>query len=119
MLKKCRENSVFFNQYLAKWAMASVLLVASNSAYALTADDVLNKMNTDQQFSYVAGVIGGLAFSRFLRDKPDESGMNCIFNWYYENEKSQWLKIEAWLSRHLEKPVEPLIYVLIKKDCGE
>lgn len=92
---------------------------SGGAAQALTADDVLNKMNSDQQFSYLAGMIGGFAHSRFLRDKPDQSGMNCIFDWYYGSGTKKWPIIEQWFSRHLDKQVEPLLYVLIKRECGE
>lgn len=119
MLKKDRENSVTLNQYLAKWVLASVMFTASNMASALSGGDVLNKMNSEQQYAYIGGVIGGLAYARFLRDKPDETGMTCIYDWYYDADKSVWPQIETWLSRHAEKAVEPLIYVLVKKECGE
>jgi len=86
---------------------------------ALTADDVLNKMNSDQQTSYIAGVVGGLAYSRFLRDQPDSTGMSCIHDWYYGSGTDKWAQIETWFSRHVEQQVEPLLYVLIKRECGK
>ena len=99
---------------------AGGLIVSSGgTAQALIADDVLNKMSSEEQYSYIAGMVGGFAHSRFLRDKPDQSGMNCIFDWYYGSGAKKWPLIETWFSRHLEKQVEPLLYVLIKKECGE
>ena len=89
------------------------------AALALTADDVLNKMNTEQQTSYIAGVVGGFAYSRYLRDQPDTSGMSCINNWYYGSGTNKWARIETWFTRHIEKQAEPLLYVLIKKECGK
>ena len=86
---------------------------------ALTANDVLNKMSNDERHSYLAGMVGGFAHSRYLQDKPDQSGMTCIFDWYYESGAKKWQLIETWFSRHLDKQVEPLLYVLIKKECGE
>ena len=94
-------------------------MASGGSAHALTADDVLNKMTGDERHSYIAGMIGGFAHSRFLRDQPDQSGMNCIFDWYYGSGGRKWSLIETWFSRHLDKQVEPLLYVLIKRDCGE
>lgn len=94
-------------------------MATGHSAHALTADDVLNKMNADQQTSYIAGMVGGFAHSRFQRDKPDQSGVTCIFDWYYGSGTTKWQLIETWFSRHLDKQVEPLLYVLIKRECGE
>ena len=108
-----------YSQFSAIILSCGVALSSGGTAQALTADDVLNRMNTDQQYSYLAGMIGGFAHSRFLRDKPDQSGMNCIFDWYYGSGTKKWPIIEQWFSRHLDKQVEPLLYVLIKRECGE
>lgn len=94
------------------------MVLKPENAQALTADDVLNKMDGKEQYSYIAGVVGGLAYSRYLRDKPDKGGMNCIYDWYHADSKEAWGRIETWFSRHKEKMVEPLLYVLIKKECG-
>ena len=46
-----------------------------NDAKALTADDVFEKLDQKQRYSYISGAIGGIAYSRFLRDKPSKTGM--------------------------------------------
>lgn len=94
-------------------------LFVSNSAYALDANDVLNKMSTKEQTTFIAGAIGGLAYSRYLRDKPKKEGMKCIYDWYYGSGEKKWHQIEAWFSRHPEKPAIPLLYVLVKRKCGK
>lgn len=93
--------------------------VSQAQARDLNAGFVLNKMNADERVAYISGVIEGLAYSRFLRDRPDESGMNCVYDWFDENYKKKWLKTKRWLARHPDKPVGVLMYVLIKKECGE
>lgn len=99
----------------------SVAMVLSSGqvANALTADDVLNQMTSEQQSSYIAGVVGGLAYARFLQDRPDQSGMSCINDWYYGSGTAKWAQIETWFARHPEKQAEPLLYVLITRECGE
>lgn len=89
-----------------------------NEAKAFTADEVLNKMNADQRISYVNGVVGGLAYARWLKDKPDQSGMQCINSWRYSNGTQTWKRITAFMEQHLDKPVPALIHVLAKKECG-
>ena len=85
-------------------------------AQNLDAGFVLNKMTSDQQVSYIAGVIEGLSFSRWQRDKPDNTGIRCIQNWYDRKEKLP--DIKQWFGRHPDKQPGPLLYILIKKDCG-
>ena len=113
-------------QILTTYKQLSAILLCSGAfasfggaAQALTADDVLNKMNSDQQTSYIAGVVGGLAYSRFLRDRPDTTGMSCIQGWYYGSGTDKWAQIETWFSRNIDQQAEPLLYVLIKRECGE
>ena len=96
-----------------------IFLLLGGSAQALTADDVLNKMSGEEQHSFVAGVVGGFAYARYLRDKPDQSGMSCIYDWYYGAAAGRWEEINQWFERHLDQPVEPLLYVLIERECGE
>ncbi len=90
---------------------------STNISHAQTAGDLLNKMNADQQSSYVAGVIEGLAYSRFLQDKPDETGMQCIYSWYHNGKVEKWKQMQQWFAKHSDKPVGLLLHVLIKKEC--
>lgn len=91
-------------------------LAAAND---FNADAILNKMSPQEQVSYVSGVVEGLAYSRFLKDRPDETGMNCIYDWYYKDSAATWERIEAWFGRHPDQRAGVLLYVLMKKECGE
>ena len=91
-----------------------IYLLLGGSAQALTADDVLNKMNADQRFGYIAGVVEGLAYARWAKDRPDSTGMNCIYNWYYQGADERSHLVDTWLRRHLDRPVGALLHVLIK-----
>ena len=95
------------------------LVVPGAQAKNLDAGFVLNKMDDKQRYGFVSGVVEGLAYARFLRDRPHEEGMICITDWYYGGGVEVWKKIERWLARHPDKPVGVLLYVLVKKKCGE
>ena len=86
---------------------------------ALTADEYLNKMNIEQQVSYMTGAVEGLAQSRWLIDRPDQTGHDCVINWYFNGGKEREKSIDAWFARHLDKSAVALLYVLVKKECGE
>ena len=101
-------------------AVGAVLaLIAANDAGAQSAGDILEKTSPQHRIGYVNGVIEGLAFARYLRDRPDTTGMKCIYNWHLKGEGSNWNRIVAWLERHPEQRVGALIYVLVKQECGE
>ncbi|MBL4768041.1 MAG: hypothetical protein JKY94_10055 [Rhodobacteraceae bacterium] len=98
---------------------ATAFLSSGKEAAALTADDVLNRMNDDERFAYISGVVDGLAFARWTADKPDNAGMQCIYDWYYGGDTAVRETIQTWLTRHQDKPVDALVYVLTKRECGE
>ena len=110
---------------LSKSSFIPAILIATmingihvKEAAALTAKDVLNNMSSKEQTSYVAGVVDGLAQARWINDKPDQTGMQCINDWFYNGQKKKWNQIDAWFNKHLDKPANALLYVLIKKECG-
>ncbi|MEP5730829.1 MAG: hypothetical protein ABJL67_15835 [Sulfitobacter sp.] len=96
-----------------------MILSSGGSADALTADDVLNKMSDEQRHGYVSGMVDAFAFARWQANKPDKTGMQCIYNWYYSGDADTKRKIYAWFERHLDKHADALLFVLVKKECGE
>lgn len=90
-----------------------------SDAESLDARFVLNEMNQDQRVSYVEGIVDGLAYARFLRDRPDETGYLCVINWYQTDSEEKWRLVKKWLARHANKPVPVLMHIMIKKECGE
>ena len=99
-----------------------LMLGVENAAQAekLNAGVVMDKMTSEQRVSYVSGVIEGLAYARFVRDKPSEKGMKCIYDWFYKDNAELWkTKLFPMFDRHRDKPVGVILYVLAKKECGE
>lgn len=84
----------------------------------MTAGVIAERMSDQERASYIAGVVEGLATSRFLRDRPEQAGSRCIYNWFYGEGNGSWDRIDAWLARHPDKGVGVLLHVLIQKDCG-
>ena len=99
-------------------AMTSIITLNQAAAEQITAGSLSDNMTADERFAYIAGVTEGLAYSRFLKDRPDETGMSCIYDWFYGGKIRTRRRIDAWFARHPDKPVGTLLYVLIKKECG-
>ena len=100
--------------------VAAILMAAATApAAGQTAGDILTKTTADHRVGYISGVVEGLAFARYLRDKPDTSGMKCIYDWYLKGGDAVWTKILAWLQRHPDKRVGVLVHVLVKRECGD
>ena len=96
-------------------ALAVSWVGLSSSATALTAGDVLDKMNSDQSSGYFAGSVGMAALIAGASGKADRA--DCILNWYYEENGVEQI-IQA-LDRFKEHEAQPVIYALINQACGE
>jgi len=108
---------------LSKYKLFSAILLSmiygntyEAGAAELNAGYILNEMNTDQRVGFITGAVEGFAYSRFLKDKPDQSGAKCIYDWYAKPNTLD--QVWQWFSRHPDKPAGPLLFVLIKKECG-
>ncbi|MCB1385953.1 MAG: hypothetical protein KDJ29_13915 [Hyphomicrobiales bacterium] len=88
------------------------------AAQNLNAGFVLDEMTPGQRISYIQGVMDGLAYSRFLQDRPDTTVYDCIVNWYQTEHESKHRFVMRWLAKHPEKPANVLLYTIVKKECG-
>ena len=96
------------------------LLALGKGAAALTADDVLNKMPRERGTSYLDGNVEGLATARWIKDKPDGTGVNCIYDWYFQQPKNPVVdRIYALFGKYPDQQAGALMFVLLKEECGE
>ena len=97
-----------------------VTLSNTSPAQAFTADEVVNSMSERDRWVYLAGVVAGLAQARWISDRPDSTGVKCIYDWYHQGDiDARQATIEQWFSRHPEQEARGLLYVLITTGCGE
>jgi len=113
------------NHYAKRAGTISAIVTAlmfgfasGDRAHALTGDDILTKLDTDAQYQYITGVLEGLGYARFLKDKPDQTGIKCIQTWFNDNPTERWDIVKQWLEQHKEKPVGVIVYAMVSKDCG-
>jgi hypothetical protein len=85
------------------------------TASALTGAEVLEKMNADQRSGYLAGNIDMAAQLSFHDGRQERS--TCIFNWYYE--QGGVTQVVQAIERFKDRQVQPVIYALITRACGE
>ncbi len=108
---------------MKKLAFAFVVLVpflgGLKTAFAerFTAGHVINKMTQDERFSFVAGMIEGMAYARYLSDGKKTVGMNCIYKWFYDD-KTSWTHITQAFEKFNSYTPGAVLGALIKKKCG-
>ncbi|CUH99080.1 hypothetical protein PHA8399_01196 [Leisingera aquaemixtae] len=80
----------------------------------------MENMSAEEQNAYISGVVEGLAFARWLADERDETGMQCIWNWYlHSDQRARFNAQMDWFEKHPEQQVSTLMYALIREECGE
>lgn len=100
-------------------SLAFVLPNAPNaSATDFTAKAVMEKMQPEQRYAYVAGVVEGLAYARFSKDGQKPDGMNCIYDWFYKKPDTLDV-IYAGLGQYPDYPPGAIIATLSQKSCGD
>lgn len=116
---------------IRKLAVAGALVLGVNTAFAndnagspMTAGLVMDKMPVRERFSYVAGIVEGLAYARFRKDTAakggnDVSGMKCIYDWFYTDNTKTMDTVEAAFRKYADRYPATLLAVLIKRKCGE
>ena len=88
-------------------------------AKALTGGEILTKYGTEAQIQHIGGVLSGLSYARFLKDRPNEDGYKCIEGWLSQDTTARWQTTQQWLEHHKEKPVAVIIHAMVSKDCGD
>lgn len=75
--------------HLKRAVPAGVLAGAMLAGQAVRAQDmtakvVLDRMSSDQLSGYLAGIVEGLAYARYVKDGNTTAGMGCVYRWYYD-----------------------------------
>lgn len=88
------------------------------AANDFTAEKVMKEMDGVQRYTFVAGIVEGLAVARYMKDGKKPDGMNCIYDWFYDD-KTTKETIYAALAKYGSYNPGAVVDVLAKQKCGE
>ena len=77
----------------------------------------MEKMSSGERYSFVAGVVEGLAVSRYMQDGKKPEGMNCIYDWFYKD-KITIERIYAAFTRFPNYLPGAVVDALVRKVCA-
>lgn len=83
-----------------------------------TAGAVTKKMEPEKRYSYIAGVVEGIAYARFARDDKKPAGMECIYDWFYKN-AGTFDTLYAAFEKYPTFTPGAIVATLAKRKCGE
>ncbi len=97
--------------------MPFILFSLDVGATDFTAGIVMQKMDEKERFNYLAGVVEGLAYARYIKDGKKVDGMKCIYQWFYDK-KGTTGKIEAAFRRFNDYLPGAVVAAMADKECG-
>jgi hypothetical protein len=83
----------------------------------MTAGVILEKMTDEQQVTFIAGIVEGLAHARYVNDNKAPEGRDCIYDWYY-GDKATIGKIVAAFERYKDAMPGAIVGTLAVTKCG-
>lgn len=112
-------------------ALATALFFGASNAIAndnqqgtaMTAGALMERMDPNQRFVFMSGVVEGLAYARFVRDTKQSGtkeylGMHCIYDWFYDNGVEQIDHVEAAFAKYHDQTPAVVMTAMINKECG-
>lgn len=82
----------------------------------MTAGSVMERMEPEKQFAYIAGVVEGLAYARYVSDGQTTDGMQCINDWFYRQDGALAQVHDAFAALP-EYPPGAVLAVLLEQVC--
>lgn len=113
--KRYKSGTAIRNTILAVPFIFSPMIA---SAQSFTAGIVMEKMDAKERYTFVAGIVEGLAMARYVKDGKKPEGMKCIYAWFYENPEVM-RTVSAAFERYPSYPPGTVVDVLTKTKCGE
>lgn len=99
----------------AGFPLATLLLIlGTSSASALTGEDVIDRMSSDQRSSYLFGAMEMAAFLAAV--EGDEERSQCIPDWFHDQDGLK--EIILTLEEFKERSAMPIIHTLFRRACG-
>ena len=98
--------------------LASLPFVPSQArAQAMTAGVIMEKMPQADRYPFVAGIVEGLAFARYVKDGKQTGGMGCIYDWFYKKQDRIQDVYQAF-NRFKEHMPVAIVATMVAKECG-
>ncbi|GAB5470459.1 MAG: hypothetical protein Kilf2KO_34890 [Rhodospirillales bacterium] len=107
-------------------AVTAAVMLGITPAHAddITAGSVLERMNADERFFFMAGIVEGLAYARYKADGNQTEGMGCIYDWFYrqgtfKDAPMARLQIEEAFARYPNHTPGAVVGALTILRCGQ
>lgn len=112
MAPLCRLNS-----FLHTSVFILSFCLSAQTASAITAGDVMEKMTEKERFGYLSGLVDMLSYQALL--SGDQPRAKCMVDHFYGRKDKSWASVFAAFGRYPDKAPEGLVVLLARKACGQ
>lgn len=77
---------------------------------------MLSKLPSDHRYPFIAGIIEGIAFHRYTVGAKDSPSMNCVYDWFYKDDKALDTIYVAF-GKYPDYPPAAVVAALANRKC--
>jgi hypothetical protein len=100
-------------------AVLLALTTLTAPLYAITAGDVLRRMDEKQQYGYITGAIDMALYLEQVSTRASTPRSACILEWYYGKNAPGPRQVVQLFDGNQDKSAVGLIKILIERACGK
>jgi hypothetical protein len=117
MAEKSLKNKMApFRCFARTVALLATMTLTIQSAAAITARDVTDKMSANERYGYLTGIVDSLSYQSLLNGNRDYA--RCVSDAFYRDKDGMSRVIDA-LHAFPDKPTVAIIIVVMKRRCGK
>jgi hypothetical protein len=93
--------------------LTALALFLPTQAHAVTAGDVLDRMNAEQRGGFMNGALDMFSYELATTGQGDKA--ECVINWYFEGQGPE--EIAAVFANHRDMPAVAILRTLADRHC--
>lgn len=100
--------------------MPAMISVAIADETGRIRNNKMETMSPGERYTFIAGMVEGIAFHRYTVGDKDTAAMNCVYDWFYKGHNGQKTidVIFAALGEYPDYPPVAVIAALANRKCA-
>jgi hypothetical protein len=99
--------------------VASLMVAAHAEDAGFSVQERMENMQPGERYTFVAGIVEGIAFHRYTAGNKDADAMHCVYDWFYKGHNGERTidVIYAAFGEYPDYPPAAVVAALAKRKC--
>lgn len=86
----------------------------------LSKHKMMSRMTPEERYSFIAGIVEGIAYHRYTAGDKDSAAMNCVYDWFYKGSDGERTidVIYAAFGKYPDYPPAAVVAALANRKCA-